>query len=192
MQEVSNAFGETCLVPFFHVGVLTLPPPLPRKWTLSKVNYLTCPMCKKPTCDASQKGSKRQNWVTFFWLVENYIHFSYPKCDRVVKGSEIDKFGEDEKCSTRTCNQCTTYPWVMCIWSICDSSNTHEPSITDPWFIWNPYVAKFDLHVTYLWPTFNINRNLCMIYLWPICNLSSNPCDTHLWLVLCDLCEIHL
>ncbi len=42
--------------------------------------YLIYLMCKKPTCDASQKGSKRQNLVTFFWLVENYIHFSYPKC----------------------------------------------------------------------------------------------------------------
>ncbi len=33
------------------------------KRTLSKVDYLTCQMCKNPTCDASQEGSKRHNWV---------------------------------------------------------------------------------------------------------------------------------
>ncbi len=34
-------------------------------------------MGKKLICDTSQKGSKSQNRVTFFWLVENYIHYLY-------------------------------------------------------------------------------------------------------------------
>ncbi len=45
-----------------------------------------------------------------FLLVENYIHFSYPKCGRLVTGSEIDKFEEDdEKCGTRRFKQCVTH-----------------------------------------------------------------------------------
>ncbi len=38
-----------------------------------------------------------QNWVNFPRLVENYIHFSYPKCDRVVTGSGIIKFGKENE-----------------------------------------------------------------------------------------------
>ncbi len=55
VQELWGASAETCLVPIFHVGTLTFP----SRWMLSKVNYLTYSMCRKPTCDASQKGSKR-------------------------------------------------------------------------------------------------------------------------------------
>ncbi len=54
-------------------------------------------MRKKLPCNASQKD-----------FIENYIHFSYPKCGRVVTGSEIDKFGEESK------KYCTRkfYQWV--------------------------------------------------------------------------------
>ncbi len=59
---------------------------------------------QKLTCNASRKSSKRHNWVTFFWLVENYIHFSYSKCGKVVR-SEIGKFGEEyEKYCIWKCN----------------------------------------------------------------------------------------
>ncbi len=72
---------------------------------LSKENHLIYPMCKKLACDALQKGSKIHCWITFFWLVENYFHFSYPKCGKVVTESEIGKFGEeDEKCCFWKCN----------------------------------------------------------------------------------------
>ncbi len=78
-------------------------------------------MYKKPTCDVSQKGSKRHNCVTFFWLVEKYIHFSYPKGDGVGTGSEISKFGEEhEKCGITKCNQC-----VIHIRPIFNLSKTH-------------------------------------------------------------------
>ncbi len=50
------------------------------------------------------------NWVTFFRLVKNYIHFSYLKCIKVVTEPKIDKFGEeDEKCCIRKCDQGVTY-----------------------------------------------------------------------------------
>ncbi len=57
---------------------------------------------KKPTCDASQKGNKRRKLVTglfsYIPLKITFIFF-YPKCDKVVTGSEIGRFGEDdEKC----------------------------------------------------------------------------------------------
>ncbi len=56
-------------------------------------------ICQIPIWHVSLKGSKIHNWVTLVWLVKNYIHFSYPKCGKVVTGSEIGKFGnEDEKC----------------------------------------------------------------------------------------------
>ncbi len=77
---------QTYLVPLFHVGAITLPHVSHSKWTLSKVNYPTYLMCKKPTCNTSQTGNKKNNWVTFFWLVENYIHFVFKVrqgCDRV-------------------------------------------------------------------------------------------------------------
>ncbi len=109
MQKVWRFSAETCLVPFFQIGVPTLPLLPPSKWTLSKVNNLTYPMCKKPTCDTSQKDSERYNWVIFFWLVENHINSSYPKGNKIVTGSEVGKFGEvDEKCCIRKCNQCVT------------------------------------------------------------------------------------
>ncbi len=85
VQEDWGASAETCLVPSFHVGGRILPPLTPNKWTLSEgeiskialseMNYLTYLMCKKPSCDPSQKGSKWHNWVTFFWLIENYHSF---------------------------------------------------------------------------------------------------------------------
>ncbi len=103
---------------------MLVPPYLP----LPKVNYLTYPMCKKPICDASQKGSKRYTWVTFFWLIENYIHFSYPKCGNVVTGSGIGKFGEDKKCIGK-CNQCTIH-----LWQICDIPDAYVGSIYNPSF----------------------------------------------------------
>ncbi len=127
VQEIWGPSAETCSVPFFHVGAVTLAPLPSSKWLLSKVNYLTYPMCKKPTCDASQKGSKRHNWVTFFWLVKNYIYFSYSKYGKVMKGSEIGKVGEDEKCSIRKCNQCVTH-----MWPICGSSDTYIRTIYNP------------------------------------------------------------
>ncbi len=111
-------FAETCLVPFFHffhVGAPTLPHLPPRKWTLSKVNYLTYPMCKEPTCDPLQKSSKRRKWVTFFRLIENYIHFLYSKRGKIVTGSKIDMFEEeDEKCYIQKCNQWVTYLRLIC------------------------------------------------------------------------------
>ncbi len=55
----------------------------------------THPKFKKLACDASEKVSKWHNWVTFFWLVENYNYFSYPKCGKVMTRSEMSKF-EDE------------------------------------------------------------------------------------------------
>ncbi len=92
------------------------------KWTLSQANYLTYLMCKKTFCYASQKCGKRDNWVTFFWLAENYDHFSYPKCGKVVTGPEIGKFGvEDGKCCTWKCNQCVTH-----------LIPGYDPSITHP------------------------------------------------------------
>ncbi len=98
LQEVWGSSAETCLLPSIHVGAPTRPHFSTSKRTLSDVNYLTYPMCKKPTRDASQKVSKRHNWRTFFWLVEKNIHFSYPKWGKVMAGSKIDKFEEkDEK-----------------------------------------------------------------------------------------------
>ncbi len=58
-SEVPSASPQTCLVPFFHVGASTLPLFPPSKWAVSKVNYPVYPMCKKPICDLSPKGSKR-------------------------------------------------------------------------------------------------------------------------------------
>ncbi len=47
--------------------------------------WYNSPTCKT-TCDASQKSSNRYNWVTFFWLIENYIYFSkvWQGCDEVT------------------------------------------------------------------------------------------------------------
>ncbi len=79
-------------------------------------------MCKKLTCDASQKDSKIYNWITFFRLVENYIHFSYPKWGKVVTRSEIGKFGDkDEKYYIRKFKQCVTHLWPTC-----------DPNVTQP------------------------------------------------------------
>ncbi len=95
---------------------------------------LTYPMCKETICDAPQRCSKRHNRVTFFWLVENYIHFLYSE---VMTGSEIGKFEEDEKCWIWKCNRYVTHLTPI-----------YYTSITNPWFIWDPYVTMFGPHIT--------------------------------------------
>ncbi len=121
-------------------------------------------MCKKPTCDASQKDSKRHNCVTSFWLVENYFHFSYPKCGRVVTGSKIGKFGEeDEKCYIQKCKQCVSYLWL--IWNPPAYNTSHDSSVThlrpignNVWPICNPTHELYLIHLlSVLWPTCHSN-----------------------------------
>ncbi len=119
------------------------------------------PMRKKPPYNALEKSSKRHNWVTFFWLIENFIHFLYPKCGRIVIGSEIGRFGEeDEKCciSATKYNSYVTHLWFirdpMCnnMWPIWDSSMTYMKLIYDP----------YEPH------------------LWRICSLSCDSCATRM------------
>ncbi len=151
----------------FHVVASTLPPIQTSKWAPSKVNYLTL-MCKKPTGDTSQKNSKRHNRVTFFWLVKNYTHFSYSKCDWVVKRSEIGKFGkDDEKCYIQKHSRCVTYVWLIRD-PLTHLTPIYDPSIIHLWFFWKTYVTIFDPHVTYLWPIFSVPHDPYVIHLWPI------------------------
>ncbi len=134
------------------------------------MNYLTYPICKKPICDASQKCSKRHNWVSFFWLVENYIHISYPKCDKVVKGSEIGKFGEeDDKLCIQKCNQCVIH-----------LTPTYDPSITH-------LMIHLKSICNNVWPTCDLSMTYLQRF---ICNLSCDSSATHLWLI-CGLYKTH-
>ncbi len=120
-----------------------------------------------------EKVSEGHKCVTFFWLVKNYIYFSYPKCGNVVMGSEIGKFkGEDKRCCIRKCNQCVTH-----LWPIWDSSG---PICNNVW-----------PHVTHLWPICNPTRNSSVTYFYPILWTMCDPYVTHLWLI-CDLRESHL
>ncbi len=110
-------------------------------------------MGKKPICDASQEGSKGHIWINFFWLVENYCHFSHPKDGKAVTGLEIAKFREDEKCCIQKCNQCVSH--MTPIWSI------HNPSHNVSWDL---YVTTFDPYVTYLQLICKVTRDPYMIH----------------------------
>ncbi len=138
---------RTCLVSFLRVGALTLPHLSPSKWMRSRVNYFSYPECKKQLVTPHKMVVRRHNWITFFWLVEYYIHFSYPKCGKVVMESDIIcKLGEDEKWFIRKRNQCVTH-----------LRSTYNTSVTNPRFgnIWlthllrNPW-PKCDSSVTHL------------------------------------------
>ncbi len=113
------------------------------KFIGTSINSCNQLMCKKPTYDASQKGNKRRNCVTFFWLVENYVHFSYSKCSLVLMESEIGE--EDEQGCIWKFNQCATH--VRAVYNaFCDSSVTHHVTqlVTHLWFICNSCA-------TYMW-----------------------------------------
>ncbi len=56
---------------FFHVGAPTLPPFLRSKWLLSKVNYITCPMCKKTNLWPVTKGLSETQLV---YLTDQKLH----------------------------------------------------------------------------------------------------------------------
>ncbi len=99
-------------------------------------------MCKNQfvTC---RKESKIHNWITFFWLFKNYIHFSYSKCGKVVIGVEIDRFGEDE--------------------------NVVFESVTNMWLIWDLFVTHlrpiYNSSITWAYET---RLWECVIYMWLI------------------------
>ncbi len=83
-------------------------------------------MCKKPTYDASQKGSKRHNWVIFFWLVEIYIYSSYPKIPSVARLWRGQRLVRLETIRN------IVFESVTNLWVISDSSETHIRSIYNP------------------------------------------------------------
>ncbi len=100
-KRVSGPFFMWCLYSSsFHTAKERL-----AKWIISPTW-----LAKNQLCNMSQKGGKRHNWVIFFWLVEDYIHFSYPKWSQVIMRSEIGKFEEEnEKCRIQKCNQCVIH-----------------------------------------------------------------------------------
>ncbi len=67
---------------------------------------------------------------------------------------------------------------------ICDPFVTHlrpiyDPSITIPWFIWDPYVTTFDPHVTHVWPSVMQP----VTHMWFIFDLSVTYPVTHVSLI---------
>ncbi len=115
---------------------------------VSKMTHVTIsPDVQKINLWRVTKALNRCNWVTFFWLIENCIYFSYSKCDGVVTRSEIGKFGEeDKKYSIWKCNQCETHLWLICDPLVIHPRATYDSSITHTiiylWLIWNPYVTN--------------------------------------------------
>ncbi len=137
-------------------------------------------MCKKPSCDAIQKGTRDTTGLLYFDGSKIILIFWLQSVARLLQGQRLVRL---EKKMRNVVSESGINVWLIWdSWSICDSPKIHLHSIYNP---------SCDLSVTHLRPICSNVVTHMWLFCYPsITNSTSDPCATYLW-IICDLSETH-